>query len=178
MLPSMGLQRVRLHWATELNQVHMYGLPSGSDGKESTSSSGDPGSSPGSERSLGEGEWLPTLVFLPGESHGQRNLRCCSPWGYKEFNTTEQLNWTELNHSVNINSSLFLQHIYRAIQFSSVQSLSHVRLNWTELNWWLWKYYSSQSGRTFFPLCGFSVINSKNHRWSIVTFMLPCFFHI
>ena len=39
----------------------MYGLPSGSDGKESTSSSGDPGSSPGSERSLGEGNGYPLL---------------------------------------------------------------------------------------------------------------------
>ena len=26
-------------------------------------------------------EWLPTLVFLPGKSHGQRNLEGYSPWG-------------------------------------------------------------------------------------------------
>ena len=26
-------------------------------------------------------ERLPTLVFLPGESHGQRSLVGCSPWG-------------------------------------------------------------------------------------------------
>ena len=25
-------------------------------------------------------EWLPTLVFLPGESHGQRTLVGYSPW--------------------------------------------------------------------------------------------------
>ena len=25
-------------------------------------------------------EWLPTLVFLPGESHGQRSLVGYSPW--------------------------------------------------------------------------------------------------
>ena len=25
--------------------------------------------------------WQPTLVFLPGESHGQRSLADCSPWG-------------------------------------------------------------------------------------------------
>ena len=24
----------------------------------------------------------PTLVFLPGESHGQRSLVGCSPWGH------------------------------------------------------------------------------------------------
>ena len=27
--------------------------------------------------------WLPTLVFLPGESHGQRILAGYSPWGHK-----------------------------------------------------------------------------------------------
>ena len=28
--------------------------------------------------------WQPTLVFLPGEAHGQRSLAGCSPWGHKE----------------------------------------------------------------------------------------------
>ena len=34
--------------------------------------------------------WQPTLVSLPGESHGQRSLVGCSPWGRKEWDTTEQ----------------------------------------------------------------------------------------
>ena len=39
-------------------------------------------------RSLGredplEKEMQPTPVFLPGESHGQRSLAGCSPWGRK-----------------------------------------------------------------------------------------------
>ena len=46
----------------------------GSDGKESACSAGDPGLIPGSGRSPGEGNKLPTPVFLPGEFHGQRNL--------------------------------------------------------------------------------------------------------
>ena len=29
-------------------------------------------------------EWLPTAVFLPGESHGQRSLVGYRPWGLKE----------------------------------------------------------------------------------------------
>ena len=29
---------------------------------------------------------------------GQRCLACCNSWGRKESDTTEQLNWTELNH--------------------------------------------------------------------------------
>ena len=28
-------------------------------------------------------KWQPTPVFLPGESHGQRNLVGYSPWGFK-----------------------------------------------------------------------------------------------
>ena len=33
-------------------------------------------------------EWLPTAVFLPGESYGQRNLAGYSPWGGKESDMT------------------------------------------------------------------------------------------
>ena len=36
-------------------------------------------------------KWLPTPVFLPGESHGQRSLACYSPWGHKESDTAKQL---------------------------------------------------------------------------------------
>ena len=50
-------------------------------------------------RSLGwEHPWkrkcLPTPVFLPGESHGQRNLAGYSPCGFKESYTTEWLTFT------------------------------------------------------------------------------------
>ena len=37
-------------------------------------------------------KWQPTPVFLPGESHGQRNLVDYSPWDGKELDMTEQLN--------------------------------------------------------------------------------------
>ena len=32
-----------------------------------------------------------------GVGDGQRSLACCSPWGLKELDMTEQMNWTELN---------------------------------------------------------------------------------
>ena len=35
-------------------------------------------------------EWQPTPVFLPGESHGQRNLVDYSPRGHKELDVTER----------------------------------------------------------------------------------------
>ena len=35
-------------------------------------------------------QWQPTLVLLPGKSHGQRSLVGCTPWGRKESDTTER----------------------------------------------------------------------------------------
>ena len=35
--------------------------------------------------------WQPTLVFLPGESHGQRSRVGYGPWGPTELDTTECL---------------------------------------------------------------------------------------
>jgi len=32
-----------------------------------------------------------------GVGDGQGGLVCCSPWGHKELDMTEQLNWTELD---------------------------------------------------------------------------------
>ena len=59
-------------------------FPGGSDGKHTTCNAGDLGSIPGSGRSPGEGRWASTLVFFPGEFHGQRSLAGCSPWGRKD----------------------------------------------------------------------------------------------
>ena len=44
-----------------------------------------------------------------GVGDGQGNLACCSPWGCKESDTTEWLNWTELDLEANYYepSSLF-----------------------------------------------------------------------
>ena len=45
----------------------------------------------GQEDPLEKGIQLPTPVFLPGKSHGQRSLVGYSPWSCKESDTTEQL---------------------------------------------------------------------------------------
>ncbi|KAM7226785.1 hypothetical protein CapIbe_021861, partial [Capra ibex] len=34
-------------------------------------------------------KWQPTLVFLPGESHGQRSLVGYGPWGHRKLDTVE-----------------------------------------------------------------------------------------
>ena len=46
-------------------------------------------------------EWLPILLFLPGDLHGQRSLVDYSPWGCKELDMTERL-----NHTVSSNRSI------------------------------------------------------------------------
>ena len=85
------------HWTTRKPQGHLlllrllsvlfehlkefslkWGFPIGTNGKEPTEGDvRDVCSVPGWEISPGEGQWQPTPVFMPGESHGQR-----SPTGY------------------------------------------------------------------------------------------------
>ena len=43
-----------------------------------------------------ESEWT------PGVGDGQGGLACCVSWGHKESDTTEQLNWTELNWGLGV----------------------------------------------------------------------------
>ena len=38
-------------------------------------------------------QWHPTLVLLPGKSHGRRSLVGCSPWGRKESYMTARLHF-------------------------------------------------------------------------------------
>ena len=52
-------------------------------------------------------KWQPTPVFLPGKSHGQRNLVGYSPWGRKESDTTEQLHF----HFQEINKCIYKNKI-------------------------------------------------------------------
>ena len=70
----------------------LLSFPGGSDGTESACNVGDPGSIPGWGRSPGEG--LPTPIFLPGKSCGQRSLTGYSPWDCKESDMTAWLTHT------------------------------------------------------------------------------------
>ena len=54
-----------------------------------------------------EKEWLPTPVFLPGESHGQRSLVGYSPWGHKGSDTTEQLTHTHKHTHTHTHTLLY-----------------------------------------------------------------------
>ena len=53
-------------------------------------------------------DWLPTPVFLPGKSHGQRSLVGYSPRGHKEPDTTEQARILRLLFKTGM---LYLKHL-------------------------------------------------------------------
>ena len=50
------------------------------------------------DETAGWHHWLNGHEFewTPGVGDGQGSLACCNPWGHKESDTTEWLNWTEL----------------------------------------------------------------------------------
>ena len=51
------------------------------------------------DKMVGWHHWLDRHGFgwTPGVGDGQGGLACCNSWGCKESDTTEQMNWTELN---------------------------------------------------------------------------------
>ena len=72
--------------------VSLYIFPGGSDCKESACNTGDPGSTPRSGKSPGGGNGNPLQYScLKNSRDGLQSM------GLKELDTTEQLNWTELN---------------------------------------------------------------------------------
>ena len=66
--------------------MKLLGFPCGSVVKNLPANTGDLGLIPGG------GNGKPTPVCLPGKPHGQRSLAGCCPWGWKESDTTQQLN--------------------------------------------------------------------------------------
>ena len=62
------------------------GFPGGSAGKESAAQCGRPRFDPWVGKIPCRRDRLPSMVFWPGELHGRR-----SPWGRKEWDTTERL---------------------------------------------------------------------------------------
>ena len=55
--------------------------------------------------------WHPTLVLLPGKSHGQRSLVGCSPWGCEESDMTECFHFRALEKEMATHSSVLAWRI-------------------------------------------------------------------
>ena len=64
-------------------------------------------------------KWQSTLVFLPGESQGQRSQGDYSPWGHKESDITEATEWYTIEAW---NSLIWMQHIWNS--YHSILSIS------------------------------------------------------
>ena len=103
-LHSMGSQKVRHDWATNTHtDMHTYMciwylyhilqvfVPKWLRGRESACQCRRCGFDPTDGKIPWRREWLPTLVFLPGKSHGQRSLVSYSPRSSKESDITEWL---------------------------------------------------------------------------------------
>ena len=58
-----------------------------------------------------------------GVGDGQGRLACCSPWGRKELDTTEQLNWTELT-----------RHYFQSSPQHHIQETPFPKRLWSDLN--------------------------------------------
>ena len=63
-----------------------------------------PGFSPWVEKMSWRKKWPPAPVFLPRESHGQKNLVGYSPWGRKKLDATEYTNTPLCRFSQSTNS--------------------------------------------------------------------------
>ena len=91
---AMPPQPLAPFWAMRLALASgvMYGLPRWLSGKKSACQGKSPrrhGFDPWVGKIPWRRKWKPTLVFLPGKSHGWRSLEGYSPWGRKESDTTE-----------------------------------------------------------------------------------------
>ena len=92
-----------------------------------------------------------TFEQAPGVGDGQGSLACCSPWGRKEPDTAEWLNWTELRQR-NAGSSFprpALQESQREFKpkwkdaNSYMKTHESIKLNWKGRNAWnKWKVES------------------------------------
>ena len=123
-LLSLGLQRVRHEWATNI-----FRFPSWCSGKESTHQRRR-------YRSLGfnlwvgkipwRRKWQATPVFLPGKFHGLRSVVDYSPWSHKESAKTEHTYVT--THMEEYIKNIYI-HIKKLIsmKWSTVQSLPRAR---------------------------------------------------
>ena len=92
--------------------------------------------------------WHPTLVLLPGKSHGQRSLVGCSPWDREESGTTERLYFHFLLSCIGERNGNPLQCSClenprdRGAWWTAIYGVAH---SWTRL-----KRLSSSNGWVFF----------------------------
>ena len=102
---------------------------------------------------------------------GQGSLACYSPWGHKESDTTEQLNWTEfaLIHGPNILDSYAIL-LFTESDFASITSHIH---NWVLFSLWLCHFILSGIIFHWSPVAYWAPIVLDSSIFSVLPF---CFF--
>ena len=78
-----------------------------------------------------ESKWQPTPVLLPGESHGQRRLEGCSPWGHKESDMNGQSLLQLLIHGMKQGSTNRL-HINKWTRLCANKTLLKILSRWPD----------------------------------------------
>ena len=110
-------------WLTPNNasSLNHLGFPGGSDVKESACKVGDLGSIPGLGRSPGEGNGNSLQYSCPENSHGQKSLASCIPWGHIVWH-----NWatkhTLYRRAVKKNNEICVLHV---IEYNSVIKIKY-----------------------------------------------------
>ena len=104
-----------------------------------------------------ESEWT------PGVGDGQGGLECCDSWSRKESDTTEQLNWTELNYFPK-NWNIEMPSIY----IIDIQRTCYVRLSLNLI-------IPSKKEMELFTFCFFFLLlpqSSQQQVWLIFFYLL------
>ena len=78
-------------WSSTIFKKLVFGLPWWLRWQRIHLQCGRPGFDPWVGKIHWKRAWQPIPVFLSGESHGQRTLAGCCPWGHKESDMTEWL---------------------------------------------------------------------------------------
>ena len=96
-----------------------------------------------------------------GVGGGQGSLVCCSPWGHKESDTTERLNWTELILALPVRAYIVLVGGFLDVWLApkSPVSLCHNLLD---------LYYSSHTSRLLLSLPSGMNVSSIRSRYIIL----------
>ena len=74
-----------------------------------------------------ESEWTPE------DGDGQGGLVCCDSWGCKESDTTEWLNWTELNWRPSHFKFVYKNYLNQIIKAANIKHILHKGLGASEL---------------------------------------------
>ena len=93
--------------------------------------------------------WQPTLVFLPGESHGQRSLLGYSAWGHKEWDMTQKHHLAEVKKD------------RETPIFSSIKKRLALHLSCLNIQY-IWSFiYHLQPGLCLLPMSTINIASTK-----------------